>query len=66
MSPPRIGQPITFDGREIGHVTAVVRDVCYVRGGGDHPVPFLWRESSRHSWPTKEFTEESIDGTSSR
>ena len=55
---PRVGQPVTYEGRVVGNVTSVEGNLCYVPYDGGKPAPFIWCFKSElntlHNWPSKE------------
>lgn len=50
---PRLGSPVTYNGRAVGNVTAVEGNLCW-HSGGDL---FIWRFrdglNALHDWPGK-------------
>lgn len=54
---PRVGQPITYEGRVVGNVTSIEGNLCYVPYDGVISGPFIWcfKDSlnNLHDWPTK-------------
>lgn len=57
-SRPRVGDPITYQGKVNGRVHSVEDNLCWnAYADGRGPLPFIWRFkdglNAMHDWPTK-------------
>jgi hypothetical protein len=54
---PRVGEPISYKGELVGHVTRVEGSLCFRSYPDGEPLPFIWcfndGLNALHDWPSK-------------